>query len=208
MFSILHYLRDYDFSHGNPNTKNIKFTKEVVSYIYDGVHISSPVTLKLLDFSTSSCTIEKNLRLYSKNVVADEQLKNKTFTPILDTVNDEVMVYKLKDPKKYPKAIVLYNYMKHLGLPIYSSSFDAYAFMIVLMSDKSFYVTFQKYDKLKNFWKNMWVNKEDFKKINERLENIHDEKISISYEDVLTLLNGLSLRCDMIENGWNLIKTL
>jgi hypothetical protein len=207
LFSVLHYLRNYDFSHGNPNTDTIKFNKEVVSYIYDGVHISSPVTLKLLDFSTSSCTVDEKLRLYSKNVVADEQLKKKNFDPILDTIEGKVMVYRLKDPRKNIKSTVLYNYIKHLGLPIYSASFDAYAFMLVLMSEKSFYLTCLENSKLSNFWRNMWVEKKDFETISSRLEEIHENVISVNYDDILILLSGLSLRCDMIDHGWSLIKS-
>jgi hypothetical protein len=207
LFALLHNLRKYDFSHGNPSTNAIKFDKEPASYIYDSVHVSSPITLKLTDFSLSGCTVDKKLRLYSKNVVADEELKKKNFTPILDTVDDEIMVYRLKDPKKHIKSTVLYTYMKHLGLPIYSASFDAYAFMILLMSDKSFYSTCFNDKKLKTFWRNMWVYENDFQEINSKLEYIQEEKTFLDHNDILTILSGLSLRCDMIEHGWNLLKS-
>jgi len=207
LFSVLHYLRNYDFSHGNPNTNSLKFSTETVSYIYDGVHVVSPVTLKLLDFSTSGCTVDKKLRLYSKNVVADEQLKKKNFEPIIDTINGEVMVYRIKDPKKHIKSTFLYSYLKHLGLPIYSASFDSYAFMIILMSERSFYSTCMNDSKLKNFWKSMWVEKKDFETISSRLQDVHDNVFNLNYNNILGLLSGLSLRCDMIDYGWNLIKS-
>lgn len=210
LFACLHSLRKYDFSHGNPNLNSIKFKKSPVSYYYDKVHVSAPVTLKLLDFSTSACSVDK-LRLYSKCIVADEELKKNTFQPIIETVvlnegEEKVTVYKLKNPNKYLKSSVLFMYMKHLGLPVYSASFDAYAFMMILMSERSFYTSVINNDKLKNFWRNMWVNEQDFEKINYRLQELHEKPKQIGEKDILLLLSDLSLRCDMIEFGWNKIK--
>ncbi len=134
LFACLHSLRKFDFSHGNSSTDTLKFKNEPVSYIYEGVHVSSPVTLKLLDFSTSGCSVireKEGLRLYSKSVVADEELKKKSYEPIINTVvlnknEGNVTVYRLKHPSKSVKSTILFMYMKHLGLPIYSASFDAY----------------------------------------------------------------------------------
>jgi len=210
LFSCLHSLRKYDFSHGNPDTNSLKFKNEPVSYNYDGFHVTSPITLKLLDFSTSGCSANK-IRLYSKSIVAEEELKKRTYEAVIDTVvlnKDEgnVTVYRLKNPKKYIKSSILFMYMKHLGLPVYSASFDAYSFMMVLMSERSFYTTVVNNKKLNDFWRKMWVNDEDFDKINFKLQEIHETPKIISLTDILTLLSDLSLRCDMIDFGWNTIK--
>jgi len=218
LFACLHSLRKYDFSHGNPGTETLKFNKEVVSYIYDGVHVNGPVKMKLLDFSTSGCTVDnrasdKNkLRLYSKSVVADEELKKKTYEPIINTVvlNEEtdkqVTVYSLRNPCKNIKSSILFMYMKHLGLPVYSSSFDAYSFMVVLMAERSFYSSVMNDKKLKSFWRSMFVNDTDYDKINYRLTDLHEDPKELVLQDVLITLSELSLRCDMIDFGWNLIK--
>jgi len=217
LFACLHSLRKYDFSHGKPNTENLRFKKEPISYIYDGVHVNGPVTLKLADFSVSGCSVikkdGKQLRLYSKSVVGDEELKKRIYEPIIETVNLEnvdgkVTIYKLKNPCKCVKASILFMYIKHLGLPVYSASFDAYSFMIVLMSERAFYSTVTSDSQLSKFWRNMWVNNEDFEKINERIREFHEKSKNISLEEVLKTLSELSLRCDMIDFGWNLIKTI
>ena len=210
LFACLHDLRKYDFSHGNPNLNSLKFKNTPISYKYDGVHVSCPVTLKLLDFSTSGCSIDK-LRLYSKNVVADEELKKTTYQPVIQSVvlnegEEKVTVYKLKNPYKYIKSSILFMYMKHLGLPVYAASFDAYAFMMILMSERSFYTSVMHNEKLKQFWRNMWVNNEDFEKINYRLQEFHENPKTVQEKDILVLLSDLHLRCDMIEFGWNQIK--
>jgi len=213
LFSALHSLRKYDFSHGNPGTETLQFKNEPVSYIYDGVHVSSQVTLKFLDFSTSGCTVDGKLRLYSKSVVADEELKKKTYEPIINTVilnedkNKQVTVYSLRNPCKCIKSSILFLYMKHLGLPVYSASFDAYSFMMVLMVERGFYTAVRSDKKLSEFWRSMFVTESDFEKINNRLADLHESPKLIELKDVLILLSDLSLRCDMIDFAWNLIKT-
>jgi hypothetical protein len=213
LFAILHSSQRFEFSHGNPCFNSIKFKKEIISYEYDGITISSPITLKLLDFSSSAITIG-NCRYYSKNVIGEEELKKKNFDFqvekfSIDTCKgerEEGRSYKLRDPYKYIKSSVLFMYMKHLGLPIYTSSFDAYAFMIVLMSERSFYTAVLHDNKLNTFWKNMWLNTEDYEKVNTRLEKFHEHPKEISCNDVLHIISNLSLRCDMIAYGWNQVK--
>lgn len=210
LFAILHNLRKYDFSHGNPNTQALKFKNEPVSYITDGVHVTCPVNLILEDFQTSGCTvIENNIRLYSKSVVADEELKKRSYDPIIDniSVKNNLTVYRLKDPTKYVKSSLLFMYMKHLGLPVYSASFDAYAFMSVLMSERSFYFTMMSDKILSKFWRNMWGSDEDYQKVEERIQNHHENIKPVTSSDVLKILSGVDLRCDMIDFGWNTIKT-
>ena len=218
LFACLHALRQYDFSHGNPSTETIKFSKDVVSYIYDGVHISGPVTLKLLDFSTSGCTVSREkenfLRLYSKSVVADEELKKRVYEPIIETLNlnnseakeNKVTVYKLKNPCKCVKSSILFMYMKHLGLPVYAASFDAYSFMTILMCERSFYDGIMMDVSLTKFWRSMWLNDDEFNIIDERIKEFHEKSEDVNSKNVLKLLSDLSLRCDMIDFGWNLIK--
>ena len=221
LFAALHSWRKHDFSHGNPGTDTMKFKNEVVSYIYDGFHVTSPVCLKLLDFSNSGCTVDKEagdkasdkdadkIRLYSKCVVADAELKKKTYEPIINTVvlNDtenKVTVYSLRNQCK---SNLLFMYMKHLGLPVYSSSFDSYAFMLVLMGERSFYSSLMSDKKLSKFWRHMFINDSDFEKINNRITDFHETSKSVKLEDILSLLKDLSLRCDMTDFAWTYIKT-
>jgi hypothetical protein len=260
LFSALHCLRNYDFSHGSPSNDSLKFNKEVVSYVYEGIHISGPITLKFLDFSTSGCTVVRDngknfLRLYSKSVVADEELKKRVYQPIIETVSlnkgkdvfgekeekdvfgmsrqnetfqkeekdvfgmarqnetfqkeeneNRVTVYKLKNPCKCLKASILFMYKKHLGLPVFTASFDAYAFMTVLMTERSFYSTVMSNPLLQKFWRSMWLNEDEFQVINDRVKEFHEKPEKIDISKILKILSDLSLRCDMIDFGWNMIK--
>ena len=78
--------------------------------------------------------------------------------------------------------------------------------MIMLMSERSFYITVLDTDYLFEFWRNMWLP-DEFNKIHDRLVLLHES--SDLYENpmtILKILSGLSLRCDMLNYGWNMIK--
>ncbi len=205
LFSTLHNLRQYDFSHGNPSSKTIRFTKKPVSYLHDGVHVVSPITLKIIDFSKSGCTIN-NTRLYTKSVIVDNELKKRELETFIQTFDREgVTIYKIKDPYKCVKSSLMFMYIQHLGIPIYQASFDAYAFMMVLMSERSFYSTLMNDIELEGFFKAMFVCDSDYSKIKNRLMSVHDLSNGITSKDVLSLLANLNLRCDMIDYGWEQI---
>lgn len=219
LFATLHALRPYDFSHGGPSSRSILIKNASCSYLYDGVHVESPVTLKLCDLHHAGITVGNN-RLYNKSVIADEELLQKPFKPIIEAMtitpfvfdrspqpNQEISVYRLKDPTKYLQEALLFMYIKHLGLPIYQASFDAYGFMISLMSDRSFYTTVLEDESMYTLWKNMWLV-DEFDIIQQKMRILHASPDPITRVDkVLRTLAGFGLRCDMIEYGWNLIKT-
>ena len=211
LFAVLHSLRKFDFSHGNPSTNALKFQNESVSYILDGVHITCPVTLKLEDFGNSGCTVlENKIRLYSSSLIAQEQFKNKNINFGIDTIQNEdtqILTYRLKNPSQYIKESVMFMYMKHLGLPVYASSFDAYAFMVVLLCERSFHSGVMSNTILAKFWRDMWINDEDYVKVSRRISEYHETTSIITTNDVLKIISNLSLRCDMIDFGWNLIKS-
>lgn len=226
LFSTFHALSKYDFSHGNPSSKNLLFKDESCSYIYDGVHISCPITLKLVDFYNSGVTVNNKLRLYCKSVLADDNLLKKPLVPIIETMTytpyvyrprivEEIKesnpvkttIYRLKDPDNSFKETILFMYIKHLGLPIYQSSFDIYSFMIILMSEKAFYNALMNNDKLYKLWRNMWLPSE-FEIIQDRILDLHEQEDPMKRSDnVIRVLAGLGLRCDMIDYGWTILKS-
>ena len=218
LFSVLNCLREYDFSHGSPSSRSILFKKEPCSYLYDGVHVEGPLTLKLCDLFQSGITIGNN-RLYNKSVISEEEILKKPFRPIIDTVSitpfsfdrnerkEKITIYRLKDPNSHFQEAMLFMYIKHLGLPIYQSSFDAYAFMVTLMSDRSFYVTVMNDDSMYLLWRGMWLP-EEFEVVQDKIQKLHNSPDPLTRVDkILRFLAGFGLRCDMIEHGWNMIKT-
>jgi hypothetical protein len=218
LFAVLHSMRKYDFSHGGPSSRSVLFKKEPCNYIYDGVHVQGPLTLKLCDLYQSGITIG-NSRLYNKSVIAEEELLKKPFQPIIDTVSvtpfsydrnkeaSKITIYRLRDPSIHIQETLLFMYIKHLGLPIYQSSFDAYGFMITLMADRSFYTAVMNEDFMYLLWRGMWLP-EEFEIVQDKIQKLHNSPDPVTRVDkVLRFLAGFGLRCDMIEHGWNMIKT-
>ena len=156
--------------------------------------------------------------LYNKSVVADQELLKKPFKPIIDTVTikpfsfdksnrETISIYRLKDPNKYIQEAMLFMYIKHLGLPIYQSSFDAYGFMISLMADRSFYATVMSDESMYLLWRGMWLE-EEFETMQDKMQRLHLSHDPVTRVDkVLRILAGFGLRCDMIDKGWEMIKT-
>ena len=218
LFGVLHNLRKYDFSHGGASSRSVLFMKEPCSYLYDGVHVEGPLTLKLCDLYQAGITIGNN-RLYNKSVIAEEELLKKPFKPIIDSASitpfsfnknvsrEKITIYRLKDPVNNINEALLFMYIKHLGLPIYQSSFDAYGFMISLMADRSFYVSVMNDDSMYLLWRSMWLP-EEFETVQDKIQKLHNSPDPVTRVDkVLRFLAGFGLRCDMIEHGWNMIKT-
>jgi hypothetical protein len=217
LFGVLHALKSYDFSHGGPSSRSILFKKEICSYLYDGVHVEGPITLKLCDLNHAGITV-CNKRFYNKSVIADEEMLKKPFRPIIDTVSitpfsfnrnnadQTVTIYRLKDPNQYLQEAMLFMYIKHLGLPIYQSSFDVYGFMISLMADRAFYITVMSDESMYSLWRSMWMP-DEFELVQDKIQKIHKYPDPMTRVDkVLRFLAGFGLRCDMIDHGWNRIK--
>lgn len=216
LFSTLHALRKYDFSHGGPSSRSLLFKNMEYKNTYDGTIIECPITLKLCDLYHAGITIGNN-RLYNKSVIADEEILRKPFKPVVDSVSitpfsfnklesEKVTIYRLKDPQKHFQEAMLFMYIKHLGLPIYQASFDAYGFMISLMADRAFYASVMNDESCYLLWRSMWLP-EEFEKVQDRILKLHDSHDPITRVDkTLRVLAGFGLRCDMIDYGWNQIK--
>ena len=99
-------------------------------------------------------------------------------------------------------------YSQYLGMPIYQSSFDAYAFMIILMCERAFYSTVMNNENLYLFFKNMFTSDSDFNIVKNRLIQYHDILHTITTKDIFIILSDINLRCDMINFGWENLKKM
>lgn len=235
LFALLHDLRKYDFSHGGPSTRSILFTSEPCSYMYDGYHIESPTTLKLCDFNYAGITVANKIngiktRLYNKSIIANEEIMKNPFRPIIDTIkvkpfsfknnnesndntndfekplSESINIYRIKDSFKHFQEALIFMYIKHLGFPVYQSSFDVYGFMVSLMSEPSFFSTVMRDESMYLLWRNMWLP-EEFEIIQEKMRKLHETDSMTRVSKVLRVLSGFGLRCNMINYGWDMIKT-
>jgi len=179
---ILDVLHKYFFSHGNPHTDMLLFSDEDNEHQYGDVLISSNFIMHVIDFNYSSITCEKT-RLYPKTERND----------IL--FNHCMLQIDIKDGKYYltNKSDILFNYIRHAGLPIYSSSFDFYCFIVCLMLDSYFYDSVVKDARLYNAWESIWTPA-DLDVIESRIKKNKDKDV-----DTVRLLERLWLQCDVVK---------
>lgn len=77
-------LSKVNFSHGTPSIHAIIFNKDPVSYSYDGVHVSGPITLQISDLWNSSATFN-DVHYFPKNIRSSMQLERSMFVPEIST---------------------------------------------------------------------------------------------------------------------------
>lgn len=215
LFVTFSYLSKYDFSYGEPNSNCLVFFNEPCSYNYNNIHVDSPITLKLYDLCnsgikiTTSTSTSSTIRLYCKSIIADEQIKRipgkfliniMSITLPTDDINnlETVVVYRLNNISNNLNESILYMYLKHLGIPLYQSSFDIYAFMVILMSEITFYSAVINDANLYKLWKSLWLPQE-FINVMEKLKLFHTEHDSTSnFYKVLQFLSNFHLKCNIL----------
>jgi hypothetical protein len=177
---ILDILSDNFFSHGMPHIDMVVFSEEEIEEDYKGVHIYSSFIAHLIDFSYSSITY-RNTRIYPasdrSNVVINYADLNIKIANGKFTIANE--------------SYVLFDYVRHAGLPIYSSSFDFYC-IITSMMLKSAVRNMVLSTDLVNHWKALW-EPDQYEKISKLISKYQDIDV-----DVVKLLSGFWLRCDVV----------
>lgn len=155
--SKLMILSEYYFSHGKPDINRLTF-----GYPPD----KEEFELYIIDFTYSSITVT-NTRVYPKSVRAEMLLETGSMN-----IDIEDGMYKISNDKT-----VLFYYIRHAGLPFYSTSFDYYNFMISLMKKKSFRDVVYNNHHLNVQWEELW-KAEDVSSVNEMInDNIDNLEI-------------------------------
>jgi hypothetical protein len=77
---ILLELMEVNFSHGTPSMHGLVFTKDPVSYAYNGVHVEGPITVQISDLWNASATFN-GIHYFPKNVKSSMYLEKNMFVP-------------------------------------------------------------------------------------------------------------------------------
>jgi hypothetical protein len=152
------------------------------------------VTLWIDQWSGSGFTYDSR-RIFSGCPIADlEFSKRQPFNPLdLFQSQDEQIVYRLKQS---PKTPYLFWFLQGLGI----YSINLYSFLIVLLCEKAFYLTFMKH--LKKWWKSLWLVEKDMQTVETRIQNLHDSG-PVNKEQILEILIGVHMIHDVTESAWN-----
>jgi hypothetical protein len=225
-------LSNVNFSHGTPSIHGLIFNKEPVSYSYDGVHVTGPITLQITDLWNSSATFN-DYHYFPKNTTSSMCIERNMFVPEIttktismahcydigntpcsgdgpcpdSTVYDvckqrNVVIYRLTN-----STLDIYNAIRHIGFPLYSNSFDFYCFMVSLMCDKSFFDAMNDDPKLYRLWSMMWLI-EDLPNVEHLIREAHDIQCGnrAASSMVINIIRGCWLRCDITKFLFSLIK--
>jgi hypothetical protein len=231
LVSTLHFLSTYAFVHSNPCLHYLGFSKTPVNYIYDGVTISSKIGLRLIPSGCSSISAADDkeiIRIYHPGSLliqsADYTQVPKIETMPFITLNNSSS--KCSSTKKSKKLLnnpcmseylnistVCYkignvnnfeHYIRHLGIPLFYSSFDLYCFFTALMCEELFYNSV-KGSKLANLWKKLWLPNE-YSDMMINLRIFQEKKEPPQFKKILIFLSKYYLRCDAVNFIWAELK--
>jgi hypothetical protein len=210
LLSTLISLEDIQFTHGNPDIRALIFDDKPCSYLLNGLSISSPFTLKITNFSHSSTTVD-GTRLYSHGKMADKFIEKAVFKPAVETsttfLSDKDDNYNVKKSiltyKVGSESSLIFSYIRHSGVPLFSSSFDFYCFMIALMAKPIFYNSIMNDLRLYKLWTMMWQTNQ-LGEIENRLSMLKDSAPNNIV--ICSILHDLNLRCDITHFMFDLLK--
>lgn len=202
-------LTTISFSHGNPTFDSLIFTKEPVSYLYNEIDVTGPITLQITNLTNSSASVN-GTHFFPQNIKSEMCMQSNMFSPVIyskpivmahcsSTVNQDDKVCKPETAVLYKlssKTMEIYNAIRHIGFPLYSGSFDFYCFMLSLMLQKSFNDCVMSDHNLHRLWAMMWIE-EDLIEVEKQL----GQKLQ-----VIDIIKNKQLRCDILDHLWSLIK--
>ena len=224
LVSSLHFLSKYAFIHGKPNVSELRFTLKPVNYKYDNVAITSPFTLHIQPTINSSLSFETDkgniVRLgYNPNPIITDNFEfpinnreiivnfyktdktTKDVIPMLPEIADKMtFCYKVGENNKRNFIKFTNNY----AIPFMQSSFDFYCFIISLMCEDSFYVTFIEDIQMQRIWYNLWFAPE-YEKMMEDLAKLKTN-INVGHDDIINMVSRYTLRTDAIKFFWEFLK--
>lgn len=200
----LHFLGSYSFMHGSPSLRNIAFSRTPVDFLYKGVNIVSPITLHIIPSGTSSISVgipdthSCSLRIFHPGAKCNRH------TDTIEILSGSH--YKIGNNKH-----TFNNYIKYLGLPLFTNSIDLYMFLTVFMYEDSFCQYVNNDSPIFDLIKSLFIDGE-YKKYLFAIDNLRKrlfERNSVPCsEDILDTIAPFTLRCDAINYLWATLSVI
>ena len=224
LVSSLHFLSKYAYIHGKANISEVRFTVKPVSYKYEGVSISSPFILHIQPTINSSLSFESDkgniIRLgYNSNITTinsfDFPINNREiiinfYKTDKISKDDVLMLPEISDKMTYCYKVgehninSFINFTNNYSIPLIHSSFEFYCFIISLMCEDSFYVSFIEDIQMQRIWYNLWFAPE-YEKMMQDLAQLKTN-IKVEHQDILNMVSSYTLRTDAIKFFWEFLK--
>nr|QBK91038.1 MAG: protein kinase [Pithovirus LCPAC202] len=226
LFALFHRLRNYDLSFHVIDQNTFLLEDSPCHYEYDGVQITGEMTLKINNLSGAGISTysRKNpdqiVRIYKSSTQPEKRFEKVFFKSINWSEHHELST----SPGEIPKSWVSYKvsgngleqeqrtaflYANRMGLPLYQSSFDIYRLILLLASNSKIYEIITKDSELSKIWSSFWIPSE-YKHIQKKIKShqfcLYRGIESPDFCSLATILTGLTLRCDIVEHVWSLLK--
>ena len=192
LISNLHFLQlKSELVLGNLDFTNIQLKTEKVEICYSGLTHNSGICVKISNFSPSAITVNldgtTSLRIYNRNLLIEGYLNALPFIPQTDSFFNEPY-YVIDDVSNY---VVLAKIRS--GLPFYTS-FDTYTGLISLISLPGIFYQLFGSNVLREVFDLMFFP-DEITKVYLRIYNLIVGRILPTYNVVLSVLNGIKLKC-------------
>jgi len=223
---ILHFYSKYSFVHGRPCLEYLNFTNKQCNYKYGDINIDSPITLHVEPSYYTSFTYETdsgaNMRLINtKDIISSDvydtypikssdimiNYRPKTVPdnyqiPMIQELRNH-LIYCYKIDNKLNEFI---NLQINYGIPLSQGSFECYCFLISLMFEDSFYISFMNNERLQGIWYSLWMNS-DYENVNRELEELKTQD-RMTHEDITSFVSKYYLRSDIIKHLYECMLTI
>lgn len=194
LIANLHFLQlTADYTHGDLKANNVTVKTEKVNINYLGMTHSSNICVKLIDFGRSSIRVNldgtQHLRVYNRNFLGESLLSILPFRPSSENFFNEPY-YTINDISN----LAVLSRIRNSGSSFYTS-FDTYTvFTSLLCLPGIFYQVFGSNTLRNNIFDIMFFP-DDTTKMFDRIRNAAENRVPPSYDNVLTILNGIKLKC-------------
>lgn len=196
LLAVFTALTPFDFTLGRPGPSSLMFSRDSCSYLYRGLKVTSPYTLKLFDFTNAGITVatEPGLtRIYALSPLAEAYAQKTLHVSGLHLETLQEVTYYVLTQETAP----LFLYLRYMGVPLFPHSFDLYVFLVGLMMDRNFYYLARRDELLDRIWRALWLS-DEFPLIEERVITGQQQERPIETPEIVEALKYLHLRCDLV----------
>lgn len=196
----------HQFVHGNLTPGNVALCRgDGSEQEYYSVRYTTNYIPKIKNLQYASSTFRDNsgnaVRVFNSGILSKSYLRVSPFLPKTSKVYGQP--YYSFD-SSLTKTTLLYA--QHAGTPYYRS-FDLYTFMIGMMHYTWFLMPILQNNELrKAFWDTLWLEERDKEKVEKRLLNAIDKKNEPSIENIVNILSGVQLKCNLVEDTWKVLR--
>lgn len=173
-------------------------------YHYEDMTVQCPITLMLDKLHHCSCTPAQNSAIIAPTShIADVVLPHVELSLQRDTretsaeVKNGVERGGIPPSNFYQYTDIYFTHARRIGIPLFTESYNLYYFLVMLMREPLIYRSVTTDSKLLKLFSLLWKETE----VSTVMSRISDSKI-----DMENILQGISLRCDILSYMQVLLK--